>query len=494
MNSKWMVFSQCILYAVFIYTSKLYHWSSDILAVVICFLAGVFAYKAAEKNQDYKVLWKLASAMAILYGVLEGIWSFLYFFTSIKPESSLALETAYYVPYFIMSYSVIGYFVRNRVKTDKTRLLVEVVFMMLIVSVLWKGVFWSKLYLYTYSSEIFLLIVFTLLINSIFFISILVLGASIRNIKQFMAFPILIFPYLVYAMTDGFYLYEYVTSSYYKNDLSDLMYILSYSILGIVACISISYAEQHKKDNSPKKEVEVRTLAMLWLVPVPVIFYACGMLNANHFLLILSIIIAYEFYQYFIQQSDVSAMLLKKEHAMNIELERIVEERTAELILMNERLQIEAVTDALTGLKNRKYFYKCLQEKIDDASSDFAVLFIDLDEFKAINDTHGHQMGDDVLIHVSSGLEKIIGDNGIVARLGGDEFGIVIDATETVVVETYIASIKASINRPINREYYSIQAKASIGMSRYPRDGHSLDTLLKLADSAMYKEKQIRGN
>ncbi len=494
MNSKWMVIFQCVLYAVFIYASKLYHWSSDIMAVAICFLAGFFAYKAAEINQDYKVLWKLACAMAVLYGVLEGIWSLLYFFTTTAPESSLALETAYYIPYFIMFFSVVGYFLKERLKTDKKRLFVEVVFMALIVSVLWNGVFFSKLHLYTYSSEMFLLIIFTLISDSIIFISILVLGASIRNIKQFMAFPILVFPYLAYAMTDGFYLYEYVTSSYYKNDFSDLMYILSYSLLGIVACISIFYADKYKKGKDQEKELEVRTLAMLWLVPVPVIFYASGMMNANHFLLILSIIIAYEFYQYFIQQSDVSAMLLKKEHAMNIELERIVDERTAELIHMNERLRIETITDALTGLKNRKYFYKRIEEKLDEASNEFAILFLDLDEFKAINDTHGHQTGDDVLVHVSSSLEKAVGNKGIVARLGGDEFGIVLEDGELSVVESYIASIKQSINRPITRDNGSIQAKVSIGMSRYPVDGQSIDTLLKLADSAMYKEKQMRGN
>lgn len=490
MKLKVLIFLQIILYGLFIYVSNALHWTSDIVAVLICYICGYTCFRASEANPEYKLLWLLASVMAILYGGLESVWTLLYFFSNINPESSLLLEVLYYIPYFIMLFSVLNYLIKKRFQFNKARMLVEIAFMTLIVFVLWNGAFLSKLHLMDYNSTIQLLVFLTLITDSILLIAVLVLGSSVRSIKEFMAFPIIVFPYLVYTITDGFYLFEYITGSYYKNNLSDLMYILSYTLLTLVAGLSIIYKEKAELHRIDEKKREIRMLAILWLLPLPAVFYLSGMMDVNHFIMILSIIITYEFYQYFAQQGDVSKLLLENERAMILELENVVKKRTSELIIANEKLRVEAITDSLTGLKNRKYFYEQVQLNIDMNLEAFSILFIDLDDFKLINDNYGHKTGDFVLLKMSNHLQHVIEESDFVARLGGDEFGIMINTADRTLLNNYIQRIDEAIKKPIKIDSYHSTVKASIGLATYPEDARELDALLRVADLAMYKEKK----
>jgi diguanylate cyclase (GGDEF)-like protein len=128
-------------------------------------------------------------------------------------------------------------------------------------------------------------------------------------------------------------------------------------------------------------------------------------------------------------------------------------------------------------------------------NSQFAVIFIDLDNFKNINDTRGHEFGDVVLQKVSSTILKAVRDNDIVARFGGDEFVVLIPniTNETPVIEV-VQRIKKHLLTPIEHEGFSYIVTASIGIAFYPKDGKDASTLLKNADIAMYKSKELGRN
>jgi len=162
----------------------------------------------------------------------------------------------------------------------------------------------------------------------------------------------------------------------------------------------------------------------------------------------------------------------------------------------HERLHRLAYFDTLTGLPNRVQFVERLSEAVSQSASSggnrkLAVVFLDLDDFKEINDTFGHMRGDAVLSVVGERLRLRVGVRGTVARMGGDEFAILLtDAHELANMDSFTESIRSAIDTPIIIGGYEQYATASLGVSMYPDDGGDAETLLKHADVAMYRAKE----
>jgi len=159
-----------------------------------------------------------------------------------------------------------------------------------------------------------------------------------------------------------------------------------------------------------------------------------------------------------------------------------------------QQLERQAHHDPLTGLPNRVLLQDRLQGALNRARRDlreFALLFVDLDRFKEINDQFGHAAGDDVLCEASRRIAGSLRLGDTVARLGGDEFVVILDGLEHAnTVEQAIERIQAALRDPISANgNQSISLRASIGVARYPDDGEDAETLLGHADSAMYRVK-----
>ncbi|MCC8970670.1 EAL domain-containing protein [Bradyrhizobium sp. Cham227] len=148
--------------------------------------------------------------------------------------------------------------------------------------------------------------------------------------------------------------------------------------------------------------------------------------------------------------------------------------------------------DALTDLPNRVLFRERLERSLKAIRPDqqLAVMYIDIDEFKAVNDALGHQIGDELLKAVADRLRGCVGDTDVAARLGGDEFAViqtaVRDQTETMQL---LAAIYQAIRRPIDCSGHLITTDASIGIAVAPADGLDIDQLLRNADLALYGAK-----
>ena len=169
----------------------------------------------------------------------------------------------------------------------------------------------------------------------------------------------------------------------------------------------------------------------------------------------------------------------------------------AELLTSKRRgdeLQRVARTDELTGLANRERFRVRLAERIDrarEADESFAVMLLDLDRFKEINDTLGHHYGDQLLRELGPRLVDCVGPDGLVARMGGDEFAI-LPAEQTddpEVLEEIAQALTATVQQPTVIEEMTLQVGASVGIARYPVDGDDSHALLRRADVAMYTAK-----
>ncbi|UQN08407.1 GGDEF domain-containing protein [Deinococcus sp. QL22] len=153
-----------------------------------------------------------------------------------------------------------------------------------------------------------------------------------------------------------------------------------------------------------------------------------------------------------------------------------------------------AHTDALTGLPNRRWFEQELARRMDAASSDdppvpFCVLYIDLDGFKQVNDTYGHEMGDQVLRLVGQRLTSMLRGGEVVARLGGDEFAAVMDLPRTDMIATIQKRVTRAVSEPMTWAGQELSVTASVGTSNYPEHGTTVELLLHHADTAMYQRK-----
>jgi diguanylate cyclase (GGDEF)-like protein/PAS domain S-box-containing protein len=159
-----------------------------------------------------------------------------------------------------------------------------------------------------------------------------------------------------------------------------------------------------------------------------------------------------------------------------------------------EKIYELAYRDSLTGLYNRESFNKILTESIKKANknqSKMALLFLDLNGFKKINDNLGHSMGDNLLKVIANNLNLILGEKIIIARIGGDEFTVLIDNyTHMNEIVTVIKKIKRSFVSPWIFDNYKFYLSTSIGISLYPDHGIDSDTLICKADLAMYKAKE----
>ncbi len=152
-----------------------------------------------------------------------------------------------------------------------------------------------------------------------------------------------------------------------------------------------------------------------------------------------------------------------------------------------------AYHDNLTGLPNRMLFHDRLEQAIlksNRSSTQLAVFFIDLDKFKPINDSLGHEVGDKVLIKVTRLLRKALRSEDTLARIGGDEFTIIMENFADIKYIMMVADkLIHALHAPVVVDSHNLDLSLSIGVSIYPQDAQDAKTLLKLADAAMYKAK-----
>jgi diguanylate cyclase (GGDEF)-like protein/PAS domain S-box-containing protein len=169
-------------------------------------------------------------------------------------------------------------------------------------------------------------------------------------------------------------------------------------------------------------------------------------------------------------------------------------ELEAELQSALRQVERLAMCDALTDLPNRRSFFDAVQRRLTDASGEgrCAVLLVDLDRFKPVNDLYGHTVGDKVLVEMGRRLKDVAGPDGFVARLGGDEFAVLLVGGDRAQVQRTADDIRESLCAPMHIGSLNLALGASVGFAISPEDGGDTVALLKCADAAMYCAKHER--
>lgn len=216
----------------------------------------------------------------------------------------------------------------------------------------------------------------------------------------------------------------------------------------------------------------------LFDMPVIIFNYGCGL----DIVLLHAIFVVSEF---FILGYSVK---LQREHSLDL---NITKNRVLEL---NKELTYTSLHDSLTGLPNRLYLSEKLEQiKLQSSydSKKFAVIFLDLDHFKNINDTLGHDVGDALLKRVANILKNNVSKNDLISRIGGDEFIIIVSGiNDEDDLLSIINGLLSEFRKEMLIKGYSLRLSASIGISIYPDDSTSVRELMKYADIAMYNAKE----
>lgn len=190
---------------------------------------------------------------------------------------------------------------------------------------------------------------------------------------------------------------------------------------------------------------------------------------------------------------QVTVDLLRAENGAPVEILGITRD-ISEHKAMEARLTELAHTDPLTGLPNRRLFFDRLEERLRMARRQerpLALLFLDLDGFKTINDSHGHAVGDEVLRTVAARFSEVVRESDSLARVAGDEFTVLLGPTAEPLAPEQVASrLIACLAEPLEVQGEACQIGVSIGIALYPADAVEADALLRRADQAMYLAKR----
>ena len=195
---------------------------------------------------------------------------------------------------------------------------------------------------------------------------------------------------------------------------------------------------------------------------------------------------------------DLNYRVHKQANALRAE-RKLLQEEIARRVSLEEKLAYEALHDPLTGLPNRRLFFERLEHAYPwskrNPDNICAVLYLDLNKFKTINDTLGHEVGDLLLKQVADRLKSSVRDIDTVARMGGDEFAILLEAASTQEnVEIILHRIRANLARLYELSGKVIISEASIGVIMSIAEYEQLDEILRDADTAMYQAKASGGN
>ncbi|ANU15520.1 diguanylate cyclase/phosphodiesterase (GGDEF & EAL domains) with PAS/PAC sensor(s) [Planococcus halocryophilus Or1] len=308
---------------------------------------------------------------------------------------------------------------------------------------------------------------------------------------------------LLQVFADTAYLFSIAESSYVENNLYNPLWSLALLLMALAAILSLKPVEKPISTVLPEPPNERITFQMLLPYSTIILLFIVIAIEQNKAIhgliagasLSVSFIIARQIFTLL----DNQKLLFNYDHLTSV-LEHKIEQRTVEVTSKNEQLEkviqkMEelAYYDVLSGLPNRRLFLEKLEDFIRDAkqqSEKFAVVFIDLDRFKNVNDSFGHEFGDLLLQGFSEKIKENLRSDDVISRQGGDEFTIILNNIyDEHDISPLIHRLQTALAKPIIINGQELHISMSIGIAVYPKDGETTGELLKHADSAMYSAK-----
>lgn len=321
---------------------------------------------------------------------------------------------------------------------------------------------------------------------------------------------------LLYAAVDMGYVYQEYNGIYIPNSLIDIGYILSFVVVAqgmLLAARQLFLVAERRTGASASGSVlwggRLRDLPeavltveqtrgfgsakAILLIFAPLLIGFIQGIDVRVMVYMISLVLVHQIISAFLQNIAHKRVLLQQEKRTNELLEERIGQRTRELREANARLDQLSRTDAITGLNNRRHFLETLDAMLGAAAEKecVAVFFMDLDRFKAVNDSYGHDVGDRLLVEVGCRLAGVNIPDSVIARLGGDEFVLAVRGEyERDQFEPMAWQLLSLFQSPIKVDPHQFRVSLSIGITIYPLDCAERDAMMRNADIAMYQAKE----
>lgn len=484
-----------IMYFIIYFISTLYesNFWGDILSPVGTIITFVILLYVFKKSTRMSSIWLILSMSALSWAITDVAWAICELILEIDPESISMFNVLYLIPNIFILASGLIFFGKIIKKLNGIQLLLDAI----AISVSGITLFWilfmhNSFNIFIESTDNVILFLYT--ISDFIIISIVAIFIlSIRKGKIPDGIYLTFFAGIVYSVVDLLYTYVYFYNLYVPNSIIDSGYIFAYLLFAYGGLLVL---KQQDNIQVHKFYIEFENSGInrngLLLLVFPAIFIIFKGFQYTELILFILIYIIYEALSLYVQNAMKNEKLLIKEKDINLTLEEKVAERTKELLIKNKELEYISNHDFITNMYNGRYFKDTLDNllKIEDNNNKITLFYIDLDRFKIINDTYGHDVGDQILIEISKRLAMTNNDDNILARLGGDEFIILIKGSYSMEeIENIINDMIKFCNEPIYIDNYQFRVTLSVGVTRFPKDGDTRSTLMKNADIAMYYSK-----
>ena len=316
---------------------------------------------------------------------------------------------------------------------------------------------------------------------------------TVRNNERAMR-PIthlLFLAFAVITITDTIYNYQQLYDLYSTGSLLDLGWPLGYLLLGLAARALYVIHQPGQQVIAQAKESEgTAEQNAFWRILIPYAWVpTLGVLllfiwrRGDHSTLVMGVVVGAVILLSLVLVRQV--VTVRELHSLYVDND--------ELASTNMQLEIQATHDALTGLPNRSFLQRRLEQEAQmahESNIPAALLLLDLDRFKEVNDTLGHPVGDQLLQKIGHRLQSRLRPNDLIARLGGDEFAIVLPATDAAGAIRAARTLLSALDAPLLVNGHAFSIGGSIGIALTPEHGFDVTTLLRCADVAMYVAKR----
>ncbi len=483
-----------VLYAISSFAN--FNEAANLIAPAAELLVAGFLFAVTRKITVYRGSWFLLGCSVLSYGLVDSVWALLEMGLGVSPDDLLIMSIMYLLPNLFLLAGAASFFSSQFHRWNITQMAVDLALILIILMDAFWVLFFKSWYGTNVFADPFALLNFLYLLTDLMALGLIgVFGASSSMKGVTTSTVICMIGILIYTLSDLTYCFQSYSDTYSVNNISDIGFVTANLVFGIAAVHRLRFGIQEKevhRSASIPNNIKWRPIILVVLI-IPFILRLLGVERwFDHFLLVLGVLMLHALVSGFLAVAVKSEYLLKREQEMNEQLEAAVAVKTADLIEANRELDILANRDLVTGLVNRRAFQEELGKRMTESAGNrqIVIFYMDLDRFKVINDSYGHELGDRILRCLGNRLEVLMDPGMLLARLGGDEFVVCVPgplAHEEAVRLT--EQLLAAFQEPMDLDPWQFNLSVSIGIACFPQDGADTNTLMKNADLAMYHAK-----
>nr|WP_229204326.1 GGDEF domain-containing phosphodiesterase [Campylobacter anatolicus] len=468
-------------------------YSSVISVAMNVSIATIIAYNVKD-SKNLKHYWALIVTAIFTWAVADA---FMLFY-SLKGHNTewmtykRVVHIVYLLPYILFLIACIMMFI----KSMRNRFWLQTFLDITVVVLLYLSFFWAVVFNHDISlafSSMFFIHTIYIIIDVVMFCCVFIIYYSLHNIKRRLSFYFCLLAIGTLSIVNTYF----NITSMHDQDIINTYFRLCFEIVFVIFLFSSFYIRYNEmfarfgKNSDDFHKILISKVVMaLFLIIISI--GAIGTLDVTWFMFVMMTILFYSILTYNISSIKNSKNLIEKDRQIRKKLDRVVNERMQELNQTNKRLKELSEYDFLTGLLNRSCFLDRLEEmiKTKGIGENICVYNIDLIHFKAINDTYGHYVGDEVLVTLTKNISEILPNGALFSRFDGDDLYIVVKSDKFEYFKELIVRIYSVIKALITIDEYKILLNAKIGFSITETSEILIDDLLAQASAALSVAKR----